>query len=688
MGYVLEDGTPVDPSQVAQPEDGVTWGDATYQVAKDLGEGIFQAPAGLVGLGLDGLNSLRYELMGRINPNPFGATSYLTNKAKGLFDALAGSSEDRVTGPVERYSKAILQSVAVPTGAATSRLAALGNAVSGVGAQGASDLFPESPIAPMIGALTTSLRPSNITNALSEARQASATLAAQDIAKSLLSDPKAAITSLRTALSDQASTPLIVKSQKTYLPQYQRTAEIISQPGTSALEKAIQNNSMEAKIAIPLQDAAREDARQAIMGKINPNPVSSSVAGDTIRKGLSENAKVISEKVSELSEKAFKGGENLKTYPAKKAVSTTLKLFTEDGSRTINPEFKNLIDNFRALPRTVDLKVLQNYRSSFGEWAASGGGTASTIDKQTAKIAGSLRQALDDTIEKAVLNGELPKSQANAWRKMRDIRTEQGTLYERNATGEILKPAPFSSAENPQFVLKSSDIPKRVISSPEDAKQVINALRGKTASISAVRSSLLSKILKDSTNATTGEFVANSFNRQVRTLRDVSAEILTPSQIKALETIGADLRSQTKVARQAFAGSKGNSITAESLSMNNMLTNIKKVAGDVASNEVRKTVLKIPVLGSTIDAIRNTFADPLRRQNLINQELAKFVMNPAHAEALLSHNISIATPALLEFGRQLKATLARSSAGAISNTSGNAKQINANILAAREASND
>jgi hypothetical protein len=489
------------------------------------------------------------------------------------------------------------------------------------------------------------------------AQENTANAAAQKIIAEI-ADTEATKKALAAAAQADAATPAIVKAQETYLPQYLRTAEITGQPGIASLEKTLINTNPEVRSFVAEQNALREGARQSIFTKMAPAPMTQEQAGLAIREGLTANADTAAQRVSDLAAKAFIGGEELAPKAAKGVVTATLNQFTKDGARQVSGDFLNLVQNFRKLPSKVDLQTLQNYRSSFGEWAGAGAAQgASTVEKQTARVAGAMRDALDNSIEKAVMNGDLPASQANAWKKMIAARSVQGDLYQSGVVGDILEKAPFSSAKNPKFKVGASEITDKSLSSVEDARQLVTALNKQPGGIKAARGAILSKIWDKSTSITGAnsvEFNAATFNRQVKTLADVSKEVLTPSQVKGLGIIADDLANQAGVGRKAYAASAGNSITAQSTSN---IQKIQQAIAEQAPGALRSAIKEIPILGRATDMLLNVVSNPAQRQRLVNKALADFIMDPVKADALLAGDFSSKTRVLQEFGTFLQKSI-------------------------------
>lgn len=480
------------------------------------------------------------------------------------------------------------------------------------------------------------------------AKQEAAQVAAKDII-SKVANVDDLTSSLETAAQAEAKVPYIQRNTPEYLPQYQRTAEITGQPGIAALEETLRRSDDTVKQAATLQDALREEARASIFSKANPTPISDSEAGAIIRQGLEANKESLGEKVSKFAERAFIGGEELPAAAAKRVVTGTLNSFTKDGSRQVTPAFNNLVENFRALPSKVDLKTLQNYRSAFGKYAAPGF-NATTEEKITAQVAGSMRKAIDTSIDTAIAKGELPQAQANAWRNMISTRAEKGALFESGGTRSALRKAEYNTG----YKLASEKVPQKVLSTKEDAQQLVKALKGQTKSIQAARSSLLTNLWEKSTNQLTGNINPTTFNKQINLISEVAPEILTPGQSKALGKISQDLSSQATVKANAFAASKGNSITSEAESMIDILQGSIR---EQVSSKVRGVIKNTPLIGNMADAMISVISDPKERQLLLNKELASFVLNPKYAEALLKkpnpENVSL----LKEFTSKISGAL-------------------------------
>lgn len=449
-----------------------------------------------------------------------------------------------------------------------------------------------------------------------------------------------AIASLEKAKAADAAVPWIQRQQSTYLPQYQRTAEITQQPGVAAIEEVLRRTDDAVdgvKNSITNQDLLREAARQKLYSKINPTPMLDAEAADIIREGALVNKGATIATVKDSAKKAFIGGEEIPGAATKRIVTGTLNSFTKDGSRQVSQDFRDLVEAFRAQPSKMDLQTLQNYRSAFGEFAKPGP-MASPIDNITAKIANTMRQTLDDSIEAAVTNGELPASQRNALIAMRKARAKQGGVFEQGAVGKALRTEPMSQ----EYVLSEELVPKGLFSTRKAARQTMKALEGQPQSIAAYRSSFLSDIWNKSTDAA-GKFNPASLERNVRLTSNVAPEILPPSSRQVLTKVVDDLQSQGTIKDLAFAASKRNSITSESDSAIDLLQQAVREAG---SGVVRDTIKGVPIIGRIADSLLNVVSNPARRQLLLNKELAKFSMDPKYALALLKRPTKETLPIL------------------------------------------
>lgn len=144
------------PTESAAPVDTQpSWADAGYQVAKDLGEGVFGAVPGTIGfindLGQSAQRAVTHAVGMAEDPTEkifrLDTTRKFAGEGAQVFDTLAGVTpeDNRVQGPVEDYSRAVLQSVALPGGP-------ISNAIMGIGAETAHKIAPDSEWAPIVGA--------------------------------------------------------------------------------------------------------------------------------------------------------------------------------------------------------------------------------------------------------------------------------------------------------------------------------------------------------------------------------------------------------------------------------------------------------------------------------------------------------------------------------------------------------
>ncbi len=567
----------------------------------------------------------------------------------------ANTAAGKVLGEVAYYAPNAI----IPGGALPSLTGGL--TAGGIKAAGGDEL--QQAIGGVVGGIAPSLAVGAVKSGYSAIRDLISPTAKADAAKvaakeilSKVSNTDDALLALEKAKVADAMVPAAVRSTETYLPQYARTAERTGQPGIAALEETLRRTDEGLKQAATLQDALRSSARTGIYDSINPAPMLDSEAGTIIRSGLEANKGTIAKSVEEFASKAFQRADELPIGSIKDKVTNTLKSFTDDGSREITPGLRRLVDNFNKLPENTDLKTIQNYRSALGEYA-NPGPMASTEEKISARIAASMRSALDDSVEGAVAGGVLPEEQAAAWKSMRSARAEKGALFESGEVGNVLKKEPFNTG----YKVAAEDVTRKVLSTKEDAQQLVKALSGQTKSIEAARSSLLSNIWDKSTNAMTGEINPTSFHKQLKLVNEVAPKVLTSQQTQALTQIADDLASQSKVKATAFAASRGQSATSEATSAINLL---QQAVQETSRGAARRALQRVPVVGQLLDDTISIVADPKKRQMLVNQELAKFVMDPDHAIALLKTPSKQTTPILEKLARNIAATAAISAPAA------------------------
>jgi len=132
-----------------------TWKQASYQVAKDLGEGVFTGIPSALGL----VNDVGSGLMRKVGQvagiedtsKPafnLDTTKKFGEQGRSLWNKLAGNPEDVVEpNTVARYSKAALQGASFPGGV-------IPNTIASLGAQAGADVAPEHPI---LGSIAGSL---------------------------------------------------------------------------------------------------------------------------------------------------------------------------------------------------------------------------------------------------------------------------------------------------------------------------------------------------------------------------------------------------------------------------------------------------------------------------------------------------------------------------------------------------
>ncbi len=473
--------------------------------------------------------------------------------------------------------------------------------------------------------------------------------AAQQEAVNVLSkviDKDEALTALKAFNQADDAAPWIQKQSEKYLPQYQRTAEVTQQPGFASIEEALRRvDAGDFKGQATAQDLAREDARNLIYQGVNKEPLLPSVAGERIREGIQANYTPAKEKVGDFAERAFLGGEELSTTGAKRSITGNINALTKDGSISLTPDFQQYVNNFKQLPKKVDLETLQNYRRTFGAYA-SPGFNASNQDDIQALVATKLRGVIDDTVNKAVESGNLSAAQKNAWRNMIQERKAVGATYESKSVSKVLEKDRFGQS----YKLAAEDVAPKLVETKEEAVRAMQALKGQHTSVDALRSSLMSKIWESSTNKMTGSINPTTFHKQLKLYQEIAPEVLTKAQQTAFSKIAKDVTSQESVKRMAFAASKGNSITSES---DNFIDLLHTAVKENATSAVRKAISDIPFVGKMADSLINLVDNPAIRQKLLNEELAKVAMNPRYAEALLSKSPKVAKAALSQLSTNL-----------------------------------
>lgn len=471
------------------------------------------------------------------------------------------------------------------------------------------------------------------------AKLAQAQEGARGVLDSLVSDKAAATQSLDNALS-----PASVNALSNPFGSYKRTAEVTQDVGLAGLESALQKDPMlAAKSEMVAQDAAREAARQGLHGSITPMNETPEVLGDIVREGLSKGEAGQKSIVDFYGNAMRAVPSSVDAVPAKMAVRQAINNFTKSGARTINGDFRKLVTRFSESPSTMKLQDLRDFSSEFGEYTQVNKLTDNAVSRSTAKAAVLARKAIDSQIEKAVIARKVSPDTA------RDL---AGMIRERKILGSTFQSGPVGKALRKKFgdyLLDSSKVGGSLIKTPRDARQALEALRGESASVDALRSSLLDHIHDASFNSMTGEFNHGTYVKQLSKLSNVSKEILAPHQVEALGLIASDMKSQATVKQLAYSASKNASITSES---ERAIQSIKEAVLSKTSEKLKK----IPYVGGVADKIYSFVKDPEARAALIKQELTKVALDPKYARAMLQPAVK-ANVALPKISRSLTQAL-------------------------------
>lgn len=560
-----------------------------------------------------------------------------------VYDSKAGQYAGKV---LEQVPGALLPGGTVGRGLTTAL-------TSGVGGQAALDLgLPEltGNILGIFGPAGAAGVKNIVSRTMGRFGPEAKALAAKGAAKDIVSkvaDVDEVIKGLKAAQEVDAAVPWIERQSENYLPKFARTAEVSQSPGMAGLEETLRRTSPEFKTTATVQDIAREEARQGIFEGLGKGNLDKVGAAEKVRKALTENLTETKDSVEALAEKAFLRNSSILSAPIKRVVTGTLNQFTKSGARQVSADFRKLVDNFRALPSVTDLKTLQDYRSSLGEYLKVPIG-AKTKERMTARIAKVIRKSIDNSVDRSIRTGDVDKGAVAAWDKMLKARAIQGANFEEGAVATILKKDSF----NRSYKVSGSKVFDK-ITTPEEAVQLMSALKGKSGGIAGAREGVLAKIYEKSFNPNTDQFNPGTFMKNVRSLNMGGDKILTPSQVKVLEKISSDYKSQKNVANLAYRASAGNSITSEGIPMVDM---IKQAVKEKAINEIRK----IPVIGGSLGFAADIIQNPAQREALINHELVKIASDPKYAEMLLSSDIKKATPLLEGFSKALRQRVAQS----------------------------
>ena len=393
-----------------------------------------------------------------------------------------------------------------------------------------------------------------------------------------------------------------------YAP-YKSTSEIVADPGLAKLEDVRRLSQKEISAEMYNRDLGRATARTNAAKTLVPDSFNALDEAQTVRAGLENRYKMVKETVKDLADEAFKGLEEIETPRVKAALTSQINNLTKSGATQLSGDFTQLVDNFKTLPKKVDLKTLQEYSSAFGEYASTTP-MSSKLDRQTAKVAVTARKVIEKMIDDAVEKGSLPATQKEAYQTMKAMRKEQGRLFERGATGKIITQDNFKTG----YKLPEEKVFKEALKTRESTAQLKQALG---RNFSTARVAAIDELVNKSTSPTTEQLMPNAYVKGLKNLE--SKGILTPSQSQALKQIEVDFKSQAAQNVRKTSGSQRTSPTAERMTP---LKAVWKIAtGSMSDASFKALSKKIPGLALVtehIDAVRNI---PGKADELLNKAI-------------------------------------------------------------------
>lgn len=393
-------------------------------------------------------------------------------------------------------------------------------------------------------------------------------------------------------------------------PALMRTAEIAQDPGLALTTKALELRVPEAGAAARAIDARRaENQLLTILSKQGPVK-SPEVTGKILREGLEEGAEVAKKSVR----KAY---EDLRGLPGfvttAKAKSALTDFIKEEGAENIaapalsrvqaffNKKVNLSIDDFVELQ-----KRFASTAAAYGKAVKSGSAGANAPEVAAGfRLMSKASSVLDDALEEAISKGKIAKNAAEKLSTAKALKKTQAQLFQRDAVGDIMQKT-FGD-----YDVLNSQVVGKVLNTPEEARQAFRGLQKAVSkgprSKEALRSAMIEDIKARSTSATTGEFMPASFSRTWRNMRVVAKEVLSPEQIKAINSVRADLISRQNLDRLARSASGGGSQTAELLGVGGHI--LAALSGRAVGSMTRR----LPILGDIVEGISTTRAAKVKK---------------------------------------------------------------------------
>lgn len=440
-----------------------------------------------------------------------------------------------------------------------------------------------------------------------------------------------------------------------------RTAEQAQDPGLALLTKTLEKNIPEAGAIGLAKDISRENLRAGIFNAAQGGTISKETAGKLVRQGLQENQQALTKSIGTQYNKAMTTKGTVPIQTVKMAVSDAVEAEMKFGLG-IDPSTAKFVEKFKELPANAPLATVNMFRKKAGGLIGDLRGNLSKTPEQNSSmnVLRTMFGGLDEAerfattaaaqgVTKTGIKKGISGGAAKALEKGRELTKARGETFGKGAAGNILKQDQFK-----QFKIPDSKVLGKAVSTPEDARQIIKGLKGKTENKQALQAGLMEELSLRGSDSK-GLFTAARFANNWKKIRPVADEVLTKTQINAIDRVKNDLMSRANLDAIASNASKGQSITAQSMGTAGLVK-------EVFTNQIKN---RSGIFGKMADYIVGNNAAEIKA--IVDKNLIEIAFNPKFAQDFLTKP----TPQAVE--RISKELTARLGAAILPTTSGLAR---------------
>lgn len=533
--------------------------EASDSVLKQLGSGMIEGTATVPGLIMDVAQMGSKLFTGPITGEPLISFPYTEKTLKLLKPITAEPSK----GP-ERYARTIGQFVgpsagmrALGTGlklfgkvppvvkglfAASKPSQILSDVAAGAGAQFASDVAPESKIAPLIGAAVPSSligTTKNIAGGLAKKFKGPTVEEVRTEAANILKTTTK-IPELQKELAAK-----IASLSDDELSSYITTAELTGDVGTAQLQHVLSRKPQLGDTGKSVnimgeRQLAREQVRQEMLEGLSETPgITKEALGTKLIGRGKDIEREMSEEIAKAS-KAFPRNEPIDISGLQKTLKDELAL--RQAGFPLQSPTKTLVDQLLE-PKFGKERTsgqLQDIRSD-----ALNAIRSETLQPFDERIMVNIESLIDSTMQT-----QLKDDAYNAWKKLRELTKQQKEIFARGTPGGAL----LERTARPAHIL--ANVFKGDTKSVNELKA---AIRNDPNLIEDVKRGVLDSIPRDVDGNLTASGTARFLNQNEGGLK----ELFGDAHYKKMRRISQDLSSEGAIVRRAMRASKGQSITEQ-----------------------------------------------------------------------------------------------------------------------------